>query len=748
MNETQGGPATGTRSKKISEKSDTRRNLQASTEKAQEISKQQKFFSSYFKNVRVDRPYSSDTEIVNTEKLKKRSVSGKIYKTLYRIPPLQNQQKAMSDNDYTAKQSVNAIENAEGAEYKEPTQVQKSSERVHKEFQKENTSIEVGAKEVTMEVLNPCTAGATKVTNAISTSGSTVTYEQPIVFTTEASLNTGCTMTTTTTINAGGIMATQLYSQNQSKEKMATTTVVNTTGSAVGSAVGSVPLPADSASTTNATVLAMFNAINDKLNGMQADMRAVKATHGDINQQIVGIQFDQEDDHEELVSQKKDLHQCRDRVDILSDLIIRYEERMQELESKCERLQAKNMKGEIIIFGLKDTKASCSNIAQGFFTTQMEMEASPNILYAYWKGKSEYKPMVVKFVNPASVGTVYSKVANLKGKKNHLDRAYRIEDHLPERMAEEQQRNRQIVAQNKKLDTGNQLTMKYSHGKLMVAGETYRKKIQVPKAKDLINIEPEHTANYKEIPVAYSTEASEADSVFQAYAMNVGNLDQVRNNIIHMRHKCPTATHLCVAYRLSGLNKAYDEDFLDDGEHSMGRRMLNTLIDKELSDTMIVLSRKYGGTHIGAKRFQIAQNLIENALDMLQKGITIKSTLPLRCLLEPQKKRRGRNKKPHLHQSSIRGGFQASSRLFSNLRTTNQFRQLDLDSPCFDSETSETYKSVNGFDTNVDDWSKCYPAQQPQENWDEPLQPGLNYGAAQEKNLETIGACASNICPQ
>ena len=58
-----------------------------------------------------------------------------------------------------------------------------------------------------------------------------------------------------------------------------------------------------------------------------------------------------------------------------------------------------------------------------------------------------------------------------------------------------------------------------------------------------------------------------------------------------------------MAYRLAGLNKAYDEGCVDDREYGQGRRMLSILQQKELVNQMVLVVRYYGGIHIGNKRY-------------------------------------------------------------------------------------------------------------------------------------------------
>ena len=105
----------------------------------------------------------------------------------------------------------------------------------------------------------------------------------------------------------------------------------------------------------------------------------------------------------------------QDKVEMLTHIVKCYEEKLTNLSDKCNQLEARNMKAELIIFGIKDDERPCVTIVQDFFKVQLEMETVPDIVYAYWKGKGKgIRPLVVKFQSSSAKGQIFS---NLKGRK-------------------------------------------------------------------------------------------------------------------------------------------------------------------------------------------------------------------------------------------------------------------------------------------------------------------------------------------
>ena len=90
-----------------------------------------------------------------------------------------------------------------------------------------------------------------------------------------------------------------------------------------------------------------------------------------------------------------------------------------------------------------------------------------------------------------------------------------------------------------------------------------------------------------------------------------------------------------MAYKLKGTFKAYDSDYVDDGEHGTGCRLLAVLNEQNVSSITVFVTRFYGGQHLGARHFEIIIELAEMAVQDLEKGKTQYSRLKLQQFLDP-----------------------------------------------------------------------------------------------------------------
>lgn len=91
----------------------------------------------------------------------------------------------------------------------------------------------------------------------------------------------------------------------------------------------------------------------------------------------------------------------------------------------------------------------------------------------------------------------------------------------------------------------------------------------------------------------------EKGSKFIGYAFPVSSEAEIKDHIAQLKKEHHSARHWCYAYRLGADKKLFRAN--DDGEPSgtAGKPILNQLIAADLTDTLIVVVRYFGGTLLG-----------------------------------------------------------------------------------------------------------------------------------------------------
>ncbi|KAF2483603.1 ribosomal protein S5 domain 2-type protein [Neohortaea acidophila] len=129
------------------------------------------------------------------------------------------------------------------------------------------------------------------------------------------------------------------------------------------------------------------------------------------------------------------------------------------------------------------------------------------------------------------------------------------------------------------------------------------------------NISKHHVP--EEPPWTLSTPISEKKSLFIARCAPVTSTAQARSylaRLLETDKKAAKATHNITAWRIQGDNGVQFQDCDDDGETAAGGRLLHLLELMKAWDVMVVVSRWYGGVHLGPDRFRIINAVARDAL--------------------------------------------------------------------------------------------------------------------------------------
>lgn len=116
-------------------------------------------------------------------------------------------------------------------------------------------------------------------------------------------------------------------------------------------------------------------------------------------------------------------------------------------------------------------------------------------------------------------------------------------------------------------------------------------------------------------------------SKFIGYAFPVKNEEDIKDRMNEVRTLHPSATHHCYAYRMEFSGKKYRAN--DDGEPNgtAGLPIYNQLLSKDLTFTLLVVVRYYGGTKLGVSGLIKAYKACAEATLAEAKIITLEKTV-------------------------------------------------------------------------------------------------------------------------
>ncbi|GMT31629.1 hypothetical protein PFISCL1PPCAC_22926, partial [Pristionchus fissidentatus] len=103
-------------------------------------------------------------------------------------------------------------------------------------------------------------------------------------------------------------------------------------------------------------------------------------------------------------------------------------------------------------------------------------------------------------------------------------------------------------------------------------------------------------------------------STFQAHIARVRSKEEVHRVLAELKsnNKIARATHNIYAYRVRTEKDGHEfqmDDCADDGETGASSKMLQILRSMKANGLIVIVTRWYGGIHLGPDRFRIINNL-------------------------------------------------------------------------------------------------------------------------------------------
>jgi len=142
---------------------------------------------------------------------------------------------------------------------------------------------------------------------------------------------------------------------------------------------------------------------------------------------------------------------------------------------------------------------------------------------------------------------------------------------------------------------------------------------EVEQVQTNVDEEEKGAQNYAETTfnIIHGSIIKDRKSTFQGHACSVENQQQVKEvmDLLLENKKIAQATHNILAYRIMLANGSLLQDCDDDGETHAGGRLLHLLQILDVTNVMVVVTRWYGGIHLGPDRFRHINNSARQVLE-------------------------------------------------------------------------------------------------------------------------------------
>ena len=339
---------------------------------------------------------------------------------------------------------------------------------------------------------------------------------------------------------------------------------------------------------------------------LKTDLSQIKIDVNDLKRSNTLLQ-----DENELL--KKDIIDLKKRLALSEGLNIRLKTKLSQQENDITDLKMRSMRDNIIIKGVdEDTNETWEKTKEKVVSVLKDKLRMPdisplNIERAHRSGtksaESRSRAIVAK-LSPGVRDSIFGYVKNLEDHPS-----IKIQEQLP---PEVQQKRNKLWPKfiEAKRDKNNRV--KWMADKLMINGQ-----LITADEKD-VDIDPNTHLN-SDITVVHTDHKSENGSTVMAHAASITSqqdISAVLANLFQDR-LIASADHNMYAYRI-GRSSNLKESFFDDKEHGAGSSLLKLLQEERSSNVIVVVSRWFGGKHLGPRRFELFNETAKEALGSLE----------------------------------------------------------------------------------------------------------------------------------
>lgn len=308
------------------------------------------------------------------------------------------------------------------------------------------------------------------------------------------------------------------------------------------------------------------------------------------------------------------------KLNLLTDVVIRQGELIKQLQSQVLDLKCRSMRQNLLLHGIPESpKENPRQIVENVLSKSLGVPNPWNLLDICHRmgaprtSSGNPRPIVVRFIARNDAEKVLDTFRDWQRERKGTQSKLWITPQYPEEVVE---RRRQLAEVSKKFKAKNpDAKCKMNMGDLYVQGEKYRDPVVPPSARDLLTCTPSEAKDLKTLKLTTSPPCVEKGSSFVAQGKNIKSVNEVRNvyKKVFSTHPTSSASHNILVYSLPDGTVGSQ----DDGETGAGRFLTRWLKRRGVKGVAIVVTRIYGGTHLGLRRFELAKQCAECVLDQI-----------------------------------------------------------------------------------------------------------------------------------
>lgn len=378
---------------------------------------------------------------------------------------------------------------------------------------------------------------------------------------------------------------------------------------------------------TTTDILCAINKLHEKFDQQSIDLKKIQNDFDDFDERLTTIE-DNVDMCTGGISVLNTQHgTLDDDIRLLKDIVIKQQTEINQLKVKQLDHTARSMQSNLLFHNITEPQTTPENF-EAIIAKELKKEGICLPFDITFKRCHRLGPPQVgmKYPRPIIAKISSNQIAPIleQAKKLQRGRGLWISRQMPQEYREKKQKMWEISESMKTSDPSCKTKITPT-GNLLVNGQSYKEKFQIPSARYLLQLSStEREDLVAKTPKLHEGKVmTEGGSSFVAAAVRVKTINEARNayQVFLMKPGRLSAAHNIATYRLYSPGTAKTEEgWVDDNEHGAGKRIRNHLLKKNLTNVLVLLSRGSYGTHLGIRRHTIMLEAVDSALAALPRS--------------------------------------------------------------------------------------------------------------------------------
>lgn len=278
------------------------------------------------------------------------------------------------------------------------------------------------------------------------------------------------------------------------------------------------------------------------------------------------------------------------------------------------------MAKNLLISGIiEERNENCKDAVVAFLKEELAIDMDVNLKIktahrlGYKRGDSvSDRAMIVK-VNDELKELILSNIDRLDGRKNKKGKSFYVNIQQPEARIESKRNAKALLKKYQEKFKSAKVELRAE--KVYINNEWKRPLLEPPRVDQLF-FDPDEQKTMSKIQYCYTPPTDERSSSFWAASSRVDSLEKAKLAYKKIRQEFPALSHIsaaCVTAHEGSMISA----LADDQEHGAGFRILRKIREQKQENIIIFVARKFGGEHIGGRRFEIIEQLAVKAIQQL-----------------------------------------------------------------------------------------------------------------------------------